>query len=282
MTTSEHASESHHSDFSGPSHEELAGLVEPPDDGTIDLSDRPPQPPAEFRDIPHAEAEEPAPTDEETIDRLAEDLEAAGVDAVTGLLNKQAYIKAIESRYGLSLTEPAGPHDHERRHELPKRVVMIYADVCDLKAINTHFGHQGGDDALKRSAEKLAGLTRSSDILARVGGDELAIVMTVPDDVPDAELDQFRQDRLAKFTESELAAPRPRPVAGYAELTDMPDVVAFGSAVGVLRPYTPAERQAMGPDAPVSTFSELYAKADEEMYRHKTALKGEDSAEQSV
>jgi diguanylate cyclase (GGDEF)-like protein len=53
---------------------------------------------------------------------------------------------------------------------------MLYADLDNLKMINDTFGHQEGDKALSDIAAILKSTFRDSDIVARIGGDEFAVL----------------------------------------------------------------------------------------------------------
>lgn len=53
---------------------------------------------------------------------------------------------------------------------------MIYIDLDGFKPVNDTYGHDAGDLLLKEIAERLSGIVRESDIVARVGGDEFVIV----------------------------------------------------------------------------------------------------------
>jgi diguanylate cyclase (GGDEF)-like protein/PAS domain S-box-containing protein len=57
----------------------------------------------------------------------------------------------------------------------PLSVVMI--DLDELKRINDRYGHSAGDELLRRTARLLMRLLRQQDVLARIGGDEFAILL---------------------------------------------------------------------------------------------------------
>ncbi|MDA8425832.1 MAG: GGDEF domain-containing protein, partial [Treponema sp.] len=62
------------------------------------------------------------------------------------------------------------------------KVAVIYIDLDDFKPINDRLGHFAGDKALVVMAERLRSLLRSSDTVARVGGDEyIAVLANVSD-----------------------------------------------------------------------------------------------------
>jgi diguanylate cyclase (GGDEF)-like protein len=63
----------------------------------------------------------------------------------------------------------------ERSREFP--ISIIVADMDRLKATNDARGHTVGDDLLRHAADLLRGTFRESDILARIGGDEFAILL---------------------------------------------------------------------------------------------------------
>ena len=82
-------------------------------------------------------------------------------DQLTGLYNRRYYENEIKRL------------DNSREHP----IAVISADLDGLKLINETLSHSEGDKYLKTGAELLKSALRTSDILARVGGDEFAIVL---------------------------------------------------------------------------------------------------------
>jgi diguanylate cyclase (GGDEF)-like protein len=88
----------------------------------------------------------------------------ASTDPLTGLLNRRAL--ELAARRGIALC---------RRDRSPLTAILI--DLDRFKQINDSFGHPFGDQVLLEVALRLQGQMRQSDILARVGGDEFAVVL---------------------------------------------------------------------------------------------------------
>jgi diguanylate cyclase (GGDEF)-like protein/PAS domain S-box-containing protein len=63
----------------------------------------------------------------------------------------------------------------ERGRLFPVSIVMV--DVDGLKAINDHYGHAAGDNHLRRTAQVLIEAFRADDMVARIGGDEFAVLL---------------------------------------------------------------------------------------------------------
>jgi diguanylate cyclase (GGDEF)-like protein/PAS domain S-box-containing protein len=56
-------------------------------------------------------------------------------------------------------------------------IAVMFIDLDEFKAVNDRFGHDVGDIVLEQVARKLQGLTRSTDLVARVGGDEFVALL---------------------------------------------------------------------------------------------------------
>lgn len=84
-------------------------------------------------------------------------------DPLTGLLNRRGFLSLAEQQLKLS--------DRNKRE-----VQLYYADLDGLKWINDTLGHEEGDKALMETATVFKETFRTSDIVARIGGDEFAVL----------------------------------------------------------------------------------------------------------
>jgi diguanylate cyclase (GGDEF)-like protein len=57
------------------------------------------------------------------------------------------------------------------------QVALLLLDIDGLKRINDTLGHAAGDDVLREFARRLTGAVRSTDIVARLAGDEFVIIL---------------------------------------------------------------------------------------------------------
>ena len=90
--------------------------------------------------------------------------EASLTDSLTGVLNRRAFIEKGESEINRTI-----------RHERDLSVIMM--DVDNFKTINDKYGHRIGDNALCTIAQLCHQQMRSTDEMARYGGDEFAILL---------------------------------------------------------------------------------------------------------
>jgi len=84
-------------------------------------------------------------------------------DELTGLLNRRGFFIHVEQYLKMVKRQKVG-------------VLMLYADLDNLKDINDRYGHKEGDSALIQVAKILRQNFRESDIIARIGGDEFVII----------------------------------------------------------------------------------------------------------
>lgn len=90
--------------------------------------------------------------------------EQAITDPLTHLKNRRAFFQEGKDRLALS-----------QRANTPLSVMLL--DLDDFKGVNDTYGHRAGDQVLLAVAELLARLSRSVDTVARVGGEEFAIIL---------------------------------------------------------------------------------------------------------
>ena len=103
-------------------------------------------------------------------------------DPLTSLANRRCFFETMESQYGVS---PDGCHP----------VSLLMLDIDRFKSINDQFGHQSGDRVLRQLAVLISGNTRQSDLTARIGGEEYAVLM--PDTLSGAALQVARRIHTA-------------------------------------------------------------------------------------
>ena len=95
---------------------------------------------------------------------LAEAIEQADRDPLTGLLNHRAFHKRLEE-------------EADRAHRTGERVALVVIDLDNFKFFNDAYGHLVGDEVLKQVARAITRTSRSYDTLARYGGDEFALLL---------------------------------------------------------------------------------------------------------
>jgi diguanylate cyclase (GGDEF)-like protein len=92
-------------------------------------------------------------------------------DELTGLGNRRQLFSLLNTFFD-DLAD-AGTEDHH--------LSLLYIDLDHFKEINDSFGHAAGDDILRQLGPRMASSLRDTDVLVRVGGDELAVVITDTD-----------------------------------------------------------------------------------------------------
>ena len=153
----------------------------------------------------------------------------ARTDYLTGALNKRSFSDLTERELYRC-----------RRHHRP--FTIMYADLDNFKAVNDQFGHSTGDTLLREVIHAATRALRPLDVIARIGGDEFAVLLPETDS-------EAAQSVAIRLRDTLLQAMRDH---GWA--------VSF--SIGIVTCV----------DAP-NTFDDLLHLADERMYAVKAAGK---------
>ena len=148
-------------------------------------------------------------------------------DEMTGLYNRRGFLVLGTQQLKVSRRSGQG-------------LLLFFVDVDDLKTVNDVYGHTQGDVLLTRAAEVLSETFREADILARIGGDEFAVLAVEGTD--------RSCEAIAQRLESVL---RERNAQKGSPLLSL--------SLGVVR---------FDPQSPVP-LGDLMTAADREMYRQK-------------
>ncbi len=124
--------------------------------------------------------------------RMEEDLRSLSIiDDVTGLYNRNGFVALLEQQLKVA-------------RRLGRDVLLLSANLDGLQRINEEFGCEVGDSVLREAGTLLQRTFRESDLIARVGADELVVVAIQQSEVQDEEL----ADRLLAGLEALNAAHR--------------------------------------------------------------------------
>ncbi|MCD6486544.1 MAG: diguanylate cyclase [Syntrophobacterales bacterium] len=85
-------------------------------------------------------------------------------DELTGVPNRRLFYAQLKNTMNLA----------KRNNQ---RFAILYLDLDDFKEVNDEMGHAAGDILLEKTAKRMSGCLRKSDILARMGGDEFAVIL---------------------------------------------------------------------------------------------------------
>jgi diguanylate cyclase (GGDEF)-like protein len=127
----------------------------------------------------------------------------ATLDGLTGVLNRATYMRMSEHELAVA-----------RRRRQAVSVVMLDAD--HFKRVNDNYGHDIGDEVLRRLAATCQSTLRAVDVVGRLGGEEFAL--TLPDTAPDG---------------AQLVAERLRQRVAALEVPTKRGVLRFTVSIGV-------------------------------------------------
>jgi diguanylate cyclase (GGDEF)-like protein/putative nucleotidyltransferase with HDIG domain len=165
----------------------------------------------------------------ERADALIARLDAASrTDPQTGLLNRRGFLERLEEELARA-RRAGGP------------VALVIADVDRLQALNDRHGHAAGDRVIAQVARTLAEHRRATDVVGRVGGDELAMILSETDEqaalivaerLRRLAADALREQRLAATVSAGIAVPSPTAGSADAVLAAAGIAVAAANRLG--------------------------------------------------
>ncbi len=95
----------------------------------------------------------------------------ANLDPLTGVANRRAFDSALRRE----LAARVDPNGARRRGDA-EPFALLTIDLDDFKTINDDYGHPLGDEVLRQVVRRARSVLRSTDLLARIGGDEFAVI----------------------------------------------------------------------------------------------------------
>jgi diguanylate cyclase (GGDEF)-like protein len=106
---------------------------------------------------------------------------AATTDGLTGVANRARFNEFLDEQFA-------------RAYKLQRPLALLFIDVDHFKKVNDTYGHQAGDEVLRRIGKLLKLAVRNIDLAARYGGEEFALVLTETESNAAAQMaDEIRQ-----------------------------------------------------------------------------------------
>jgi len=133
--------------------------------------------------------------------------QAVACDHLTGLTNRRAFFETAE-------------HELQRWQRQPRPLSLVLVDADHFKRVNDLHGHAAGDAVLRHLAVALAATFRTMDVVARVGGEEFAILLPgTPVEGAEVVAARLCQTIAAQSVEFDGTAIRYTVSAGVASMT---------------------------------------------------------------
>jgi diguanylate cyclase (GGDEF)-like protein/PAS domain S-box-containing protein len=85
-------------------------------------------------------------------------------DGLTGLANRRSFDETLSREWKRTLREGS-------------QLSLLLIDIDSFKSVNDKYGHQVGDDYLRTISAAVSGVVRAPDIVARYGGEEIAVIL---------------------------------------------------------------------------------------------------------
>ncbi len=153
-------------------------------------------------------------------------------DELTGLLNRRGF---------LSLA----PKHVQIAQRASWELLVFFIDLDKLKVINDNFGHPEGDNALRTVANILRDTFRTSDVIARIGGDEFIVLAINASDSSIDTITSRLHENIARYNQN-----------------GNPYRISLSYGVARFNPYEQV------------TLEEMIAKADQALYENKRNKRG--------
>ena len=149
-------------------------------------------------------------------------------DALTGLLNRRGFFTLGEQQIRIA-------------DRLERPVHLVYVDIDRLKPVNDVFGHTEGDRLIRETGNFLRMMFRSSDVIARIGGDEFGVLLI--------ETAEGSAETLLRRLRENLVP--------LNQISDLPYLISLSIGMAIRAPRTGISLEA------------LLAQADAAMYEQK-------------
>jgi diguanylate cyclase (GGDEF)-like protein len=148
------------------------------------------------------------------VEAEARQREIANLDPLTGIANRRAFDSALRREVAARVD----PHGGRRQGDAEPFALMVI-DLDDFKTINDDYGHPVGDAVLRQTTERARTVLRSTDLLARIGGDEFAVIAPGAHGEGAARMGEAIATAIA-LHEPSSRAPAPRASLGLAIFPD--------------------------------------------------------------